>query len=105
MEVPVQRPVRGVMDLVLHDRDHGEAVAAEAQSAIHRVEQQLRWHNLKADGLRGGTDLPLAAARDAAVSFEGVVQSSEEAYGLVTLKLRGGVLTAPALVFWNIEKK
>jgi molybdate transport system ATP-binding protein len=30
------------------------------------------------------------------VSFEGVVQSCEEAYGLVTLKLRGGVLTAPA---------
>ena len=40
--------------------------------------------------------MPLAAARDAAVSFEGVVQSSDEAYGLVTLRVRGGVLTAPA---------
>ena len=46
--------------------------------------------------LQSDPSLPLAAARDAAVSFEGVVQSSEEAYGLVTLKVRGGVLTAPA---------
>jgi molybdate transport system ATP-binding protein len=46
--------------------------------------------------LQSDPSLPLAAARDAAVSFEGVVQSSEEAYGLVTLKVRGGALTAPA---------
>jgi molybdate transport system ATP-binding protein len=46
--------------------------------------------------LQSDPSLPLAAARDAAVSFEGIVQSSEEAYGLVTLKVRGGVLTAPA---------
>jgi molybdate transport system ATP-binding protein len=46
--------------------------------------------------LQSDPSLPLAAARDAAVSFEGVVQSSEEAYGLVTLKVRGGMLTAPA---------
>jgi molybdate transport system ATP-binding protein len=48
------------------------------------------------EDLQSDPSLPLAAARDAAVSFEGVVQSSEEAYGLVTLKVRGGVLTAPA---------
>jgi molybdate transport system ATP-binding protein len=30
------------------------------------------------------------------VSFEGVLQASDEAYGLVTLKVRGGVLTTPA---------
>ncbi len=40
--------------------------------------------------------LPLAAARDAAVSFVGTVQASDETYGLVTLKLRGGSLTVPA---------
>ncbi len=40
--------------------------------------------------------LPLAAARDAAVSLDGVVQASDEAYGLLTLKVRGGLLTAPA---------
>jgi molybdate transport system ATP-binding protein len=48
------------------------------------------------EDLQSDPSLPLAAGRDAAVSFEGVVQSSEEAYGLVTLKVRGGVLTAPA---------
>ena len=48
------------------------------------------------EDLQSDPSLPLAAARDAAVSFEGVVQSSEEAYSLVTLKVRGGVLTAPA---------
>ena len=46
--------------------------------------------------LQSDPSLPLAAARDAAVSFEGIVQASDEAYGLVTLKVRGGVLTAPA---------
>ena len=46
--------------------------------------------------LQSDPSLPLAAARDAAVSFNGIVQSSDEAYGLVTLKLRGGVLTVPA---------
>jgi molybdate transport system ATP-binding protein len=46
--------------------------------------------------LQSDPSLPLAAARDAAVSFNGTVQSSDETYGLVTLKLRGGVLTVPA---------
>jgi molybdate transport system ATP-binding protein len=46
--------------------------------------------------LQSDPSLPLAAARDAAVSFDGTVQASDEAYGLVTLNLRGGVLTVPA---------
>jgi molybdate transport system ATP-binding protein len=48
------------------------------------------------EDLQSDPSLPLAAARDAAVSLEGVVQASDEAYGLVTLKVRGGMLTAPA---------
>jgi molybdate transport system ATP-binding protein len=48
------------------------------------------------EDLQSDPSLPLAAARDAAVSFNGIVQSSDEAYGLVTLKLRGGSLTVPA---------
>jgi molybdate transport system ATP-binding protein len=48
------------------------------------------------EDLQSDPSLPLAAARDAAVSFDGIVQASDEAYGLLTLKLRGGVLTAPA---------
>jgi hypothetical protein len=62
LEVVVHRPVRGVVDLVLHDPDEPMAVASEVQSMIRRVEQQLRWHNLKADGLRAGSELPLGDA-------------------------------------------
>jgi molybdate transport system ATP-binding protein len=48
------------------------------------------------EDLQSDPSLPLAVARDAAVSLDGVVQGSDEAYGLVTLKVRGGTLTAPA---------
>jgi molybdate transport system ATP-binding protein len=48
------------------------------------------------EDLQSDPSLPLAAARDAAVSFNGIVQASDETYGLVTLKIRGGALTAPA---------
>jgi molybdate transport system ATP-binding protein len=48
------------------------------------------------EDLQSDPSLPLAAARDAAVSLDGVVQARDEAYGLVTLKVRGGFLTAPA---------
>ena len=48
------------------------------------------------EDLQSDPSLPLAAARDAAVSLEGIVQASDEAYGLVTLKVRGGSFTAPA---------
>jgi molybdate transport system ATP-binding protein len=40
--------------------------------------------------------LPLAIARDAAVSLDGVVQASDQAYGLVTFTVRGGSFTVPA---------
>lgn len=49
-EVPVHRPVRGVIDLVLDDG--GETlVACEAQSELRRLEQQLRWSRAKTDAL------------------------------------------------------
>jgi transcriptional regulator with XRE-family HTH domain len=51
LEVPVYRPVRGVIDVVLHDRAANVAVAIEVQSQIHRLEQQLRWSNEKVDAL------------------------------------------------------
>ena len=63
LEVVVHRPVRGVVDFVLHDPDEPMAIASEAQSLIKRVEQQLRWHNLKAEGLRVGSELPLDGDR------------------------------------------
>lgn len=61
-EVVVFRPVRGVVDLVLHDPREPVMVATEVESGIRRVEQQLRWHNLKAEGLRQGSDLPVGGS-------------------------------------------
>ena len=51
LEVPVYRPVRGVIDLVAHDRASGVVLAIEIQSQLRRLEQHLRWMNEKADAL------------------------------------------------------
>jgi len=51
LEVPVDRPVRGVIDLVLVRPDRRLVVAVEAHSEIRRLEQQLRWANEKARAL------------------------------------------------------
>ncbi len=56
-EVAVYRPVRGVIDLVL-DALGEPRVAAEAQSDLRRIEQQVRWSKAKAEALRE------SAARD-----------------------------------------
>lgn len=53
LEVPLQRPVRGVIDLVLQEADERIVIAAEAQSEMRRLEQQLRWGHAKADALLG----------------------------------------------------
>ena len=46
-EVPVTRPARGVIDLVLGDRRAALLVASEVQSQMRRLEQQVRWHREK----------------------------------------------------------
>lgn len=51
VEVAIDRPARGVIDLVLTDRVGRVVVAAEAQSELRRLEQQIRWASEKADGL------------------------------------------------------
>jgi len=51
-EVPVHRPVRGVIDLVLDEGAGGAVVACEAQSELRRLEQQLRWSRAKAEALQ-----------------------------------------------------
>lgn len=50
-EVPVWKPVRGVIDLVLHDRDAGVVVASEIHSELRRLEQQIRWAGEKSESL------------------------------------------------------
>jgi len=52
LEVPVASPSRGVIDLVLRDRATPTVVAAEVQSELRRLEQQIRWSSEKAEGLR-----------------------------------------------------
>ena len=51
VEVPVNRPARGVIDLVAHDLGAGIVIATEVQSELRRLEQQLRWSNEKASSL------------------------------------------------------
>jgi transcriptional regulator with XRE-family HTH domain len=50
-EVPVVKPARGVIDLVLDDRASPTTIASESQSEVRRLEQQVRWSAEKADGL------------------------------------------------------
>lgn len=51
VEVPVYRPVRGVIDLVLHDPLSRQLVAIEVHSEIRRLEQLIRWTREKRDAL------------------------------------------------------
>ena len=51
LEVPVYRPVRGVIDLVLHDAASHLILAAEIQSELRRLEQVVRWSHQKRDAL------------------------------------------------------
>ena len=60
LEVAVYRPVRGVIDVVLQDRDTLDLVAGEAHSLLHTVEGQLRWAGQKADALPSATGWPWA---------------------------------------------
>jgi transcriptional regulator with XRE-family HTH domain len=46
-EVPVYRPARGVIDVVLDDTVSPLAVASEHHSELRRLEQQVRWHREK----------------------------------------------------------
>jgi transcriptional regulator with XRE-family HTH domain len=50
-EVAVRRPARGWIDAALHDQATGSVVAVEIQSALHRLEQLVRWSMDKAASL------------------------------------------------------
>lgn len=47
----MHRPVHGVIDLVMHEPEERVFVAAEAQSELRRLEQQVRWGHEKAAAL------------------------------------------------------
>jgi molybdate transport system ATP-binding protein len=48
------------------------------------------------DELQSDPALPLAVARDAAVTLDGIIAAHDGGYGLLTLNVRGGALIAPA---------
>jgi transcriptional regulator with XRE-family HTH domain len=48
VEVPVLRPARGFIDLVLVDRPPTHVIGTEVQSEFRRIEQLIRWANQKA---------------------------------------------------------
>jgi transcriptional regulator with XRE-family HTH domain len=50
-EVSVWKPVRGAIDVVLHDRRAGLVVATEIESDMRRIEQVVRWSKQKAEAL------------------------------------------------------
>jgi transcriptional regulator with XRE-family HTH domain len=50
-EVAVRRPVKGWVDLALHDPAARVVVASELESSLRRIEQLLRWSTEKADAL------------------------------------------------------
>lgn len=58
LEVAVYHPVRGVIDVVLQDREAADIVAGEGQSALASVEHQLRWAGQKADALPSARGWP-----------------------------------------------
>jgi transcriptional regulator with XRE-family HTH domain len=77
VEVPVYRPVRGVIDLVVHDPVAGQVVAVEIQSELRRLEQLLRWSNQKRDALPSAEIWRFAAMKTApAVSSVLLVRST-----------------------------
>jgi transcriptional regulator with XRE-family HTH domain len=61
LEVPLNRPIRGLIDAVIHDPAEPTMVAIEAHSQIRRLEAQLRWANEKARALLD-TELARAAS-------------------------------------------
>lgn len=63
LEVPVYRPVRGVIDVVLADATAGELVGAEAHGEIRRAERQLRWAAEKVDALPSADGWPCMESR------------------------------------------
>jgi len=51
LEVPVLRPARGFIDLVLVDRPQTHVISTEVQSEFRRIEQLIRWANQKSQSM------------------------------------------------------
>ncbi|HEY3333882.1 MAG TPA: helix-turn-helix transcriptional regulator [Candidatus Limnocylindrales bacterium] len=62
LEVPVYRPVRGVIDIVLVDRETDNLVAGEGHSALSAVDAQVRWARQKVDALPSAIGWPWSSS-------------------------------------------
>jgi transcriptional regulator with XRE-family HTH domain len=71
VEVPVWRPVRGVIDLVLARPE--VVVAAEVHSEIRRLEQQLRWAAEKAASLPSAREWSLLSGDNPSVTISSLL--------------------------------
>jgi transcriptional regulator with XRE-family HTH domain len=120
VEVPVSRPVRGVIDVVLERPNAGLLVATEAYSELRRLEQQIRWSADKAGSL-GSSDLvgpgpapsvsrllvlrSISSTRQLAREFEATLRTAyPAATGDVVKALRTGApWPGPGIVWIRIE--
>ena len=120
VEVPVSRPARGVIDVVLERRAARLLVATEAYSELRRLEQQIRWSADKASSL-GSSDLvgpgheftssrllvlrSTAATRQLARQFEATLRAAYPARTLdVVASLRDGAdWPGPGIVWIRID--
>lgn len=120
VEIPVYRPARGVIDLVLERMNAGLFVAAEAHSELRRLEQEIRWAADKARSL-GSSALPTpgsepevstllilrstAATRTLARQFEATFRAAyPAATASVVASLRDGApWSGPGIVWIRIE--
>lgn len=61
-EAGVRQPVRGWIDAVLHDPRERRILAVEIESDIRRIEQQIRWAQMKAESLPSWEGWPAEGA-------------------------------------------
>ncbi|HEY4269244.1 MAG TPA: helix-turn-helix transcriptional regulator [Galbitalea sp.] len=61
-EVGVRQPARGWIDVVLHEERERRVVAVEIESDIRRIEQQVRWAQMKAESLPSWEGWPVEGA-------------------------------------------
>lgn len=80
LEVRVDRPVRGYVDVVFERRDTPLLVATEYESMLPRLDQQIRWASEKAAAV-ASSDL-VAAGPPPEISRLLVVRSTERTRGL-----------------------
>src|SRR5262245_25900893 len=114
LEVPVPRPVRGVVDAVFDRTDIPLRVVAEFQSTLPRLEQHLRWMAEKAEAIAASGGLPTSrllvlrsteATRSIARQFEATLRTAYpvRTNDAVESLRTGSPWPGPALVWVRID--